>query len=129
MNEITDLLIAWDTKALLYINQLQGHPVIDTIMIFLSIVANDGYAGVAVAGFMWVFGKQRVKRTAVLIVAGLLAAYVIGLMLLKPLIARPRPFVTLDEVQVLTSASGFSFPSGHALVAGIVAFLIWARHP
>lgn len=122
-------LIAWDSQLLLWVNQLQGNPLLDNTMVFLSMLANDGYIGIVVAVGLWVFGRHQAKKTAGLIVAGLLLAYGIGVLTLKPWIARPRPFMTIDEVQVLTEASGYSFPSGHALVVGVIAFLIWARHP
>ena len=59
---------------------------------------------------------------------------------LKPIIARPRPFMLREEIELIISApSGFSFPSGHtassfAAAVGLfiyhkklgIAALIWA---
>lgn len=65
--------------------------------------------------------------------AGLLSglALVFGLLFvnlgLKPLIARPRPYVTIENlVPLLTSADPNSFPSGHTCAA-FAAGMVWAR--
>ncbi|WP_298210628.1 phosphatase PAP2 family protein [Ferrimicrobium sp.] len=48
---------------------------------------------------------------------------------LKPLIAERRPYLTLAHVEVLlTRTSGFSFPSGHATIAGAVIVGLWLSH-
>ncbi|MGC9155234.1 MAG: phosphatase PAP2 family protein [Ferrimicrobium sp.] len=45
---------------------------------------------------------------------------------LKPLIAERRPYLTLAHVEVLlTRTNGFSFPSGHATIAGAVIVGLW----
>lgn len=65
--------------------------------------------------------------------AGLLSglALIFGLLFvnlgLKPLIARPRPYVTIENlVPLLTSADPNSFPSGHTCAA-FAAGMVWAR--
>jgi undecaprenyl-diphosphatase len=49
---------------------------------------------------------------------------------LKPLIAERRPYLRLHHVEVLlTRTHGYSFPSGHATVAGAVLTGLWlTRH-
>ncbi|MEX6430774.1 MAG: phosphatase PAP2 family protein [Ferrimicrobium sp.] len=45
---------------------------------------------------------------------------------LKPLIAERRPYLTLAHVEVLlTRTNGYSFPSGHATIAGATIVGLW----
>jgi len=70
----------------------------------------------AVAGVLWAAG-------------GTVVAWVIGHYVLKPLIAERRPYLVLAHVEVLlTRTHGYSFPSGHATVAGgVIIGLLLAR--
>ncbi|ACU54190.1 phosphoesterase PA-phosphatase related [Acidimicrobium ferrooxidans DSM 10331] len=67
----------------------------------------------AVAGVLWAAG-------------GTVLAWVIAHYVLKPLVGERRPYVTLHHVEVLLARSGgYSFPSGHATVAGAVIVGLW----
>jgi membrane-associated phospholipid phosphatase len=70
----------------------------------------------SVAGVLWAAG-------------GTVVAWVIGHYVLKPLIAERRPYLVLAHVEVLlTRTHGYSFPSGHATVAGgVIIGLLLAR--
>ncbi|MDA8360279.1 MAG: phosphatase PAP2 family protein [Actinomycetota bacterium] len=72
----------------------------------------------AVAGVLWAAG-------------GTVVAWVIAHYGLKPLVAERRPYLALPHVEVLlTKTTGYSFPSGHATVAGAVMVgLLLARRP
>lgn len=50
---------------------------------------------------------------------------------LKHLVGRPRPFVTLDleAHDTLIASTSYSFPSGHATVAFVGAFVLAWRYP
>ena len=56
--------------------------------------------------------------------AGGTIAYYIGSHGIKLLVARPRPFITLPDVQLLMTETSFSFPSNHATMAFMAAFLL-----
>jgi len=72
----------------------------------------------AVAGVLWAAG-------------GTVVAWVISHYGLKPLVAERRPYLSLPHVEVLlTRTTGYSFPSGHATVAGaVIVGLLLARRP
>jgi len=72
----------------------------------------------AVAGVLWAAG-------------GTVVAWVIAHYGLKPLVAERRPYLALPHVEVLlTRTTGYSFPSGHATVAGaVIVGLLLARRP
>ncbi len=61
---------------------------------------------------------------------GTVIAWAIAHYALKPWIAERRPYIRLHGVEVLlTKTTGFSFPSGHATIAGAVIVGLWmARH-
>lgn len=62
----------------------------------------------AVAGVLWA-------------AAGTVVAWLVAHEVLKPLVAERRPYLALAHVEVLLSRThGYSFPSGHATVAGAV---------
>ncbi len=65
------------------------------------------------------------------VAGGTVVAWVIAHYLLKPLVAERRPYLALRHVEVLlTRTHGYSFPSGHATVAGaVIVGLMLARRP
>jgi len=62
---------------------------------------------------------------------GTVVAWVIAHYVLKPLVAERRPYLALHGVEVLlTRTHGYSFPSGHATVAGaVIVGLLLAGRP
>lgn len=72
----------------------------------------------AVAGVLWAAG-------------GTVLAWIVAHYVLKPLVAERRPYLALRHVEVLlTRTHGYSFPSGHATVAGaVIVGLLLARRP
>jgi undecaprenyl-diphosphatase len=68
---------------------------------------------------------RRTRRTAVLMLIGMAAAYILGAVMLKNYIARPRPCWLDDSVVLLiTEPKDYSFPSGHTLAGTVACFLI-----
>lgn len=58
--------------------------------------------------------------------AGTVIAWALAHYVLKPLVGERRPYVTLHHVEVLLARSGgYSFPSGHATVAGALIVGMW----
>lgn len=45
--------------------------------------------------------------------------------IIKVLVIRLRPFLDLENVYLLTNASGFALPSGHSTIYFALAFYIW----
>ncbi len=65
------------------------------------------------------------------VAAGTVIAWVIAHYELKPLVAERRPYLSLAHVEVLLDRThGYSFPSGHATVAGaVIVGLLLAKRP
>lgn len=66
-------------------------------------------------------------RSALLLLIGTLGSIVVGILLVKPLVARPRPNATL--VRLYEQYEGFSFPSSTTLLAtvlgGLLIYELW----
>lgn len=87
-------------------------PVLDKIMVFISSTGN--------AGLIWiVFGLillciKKYRKCGVTVLLSLIFCLVFGNIILKPLIARTRPFDIDKTIMLLIDApKDFSFPSGH----------------
>jgi undecaprenyl-diphosphatase len=103
---------------------------------FLAVYAEWGGLVVLVLLLGWCWWAVRSREDGLRSMAGIvttavcsvialaLSSYVIG-----PVVARPRPFVTLPHVlQLVPHAADSSFPSDHAMVAGALAAGILLLH-
>ncbi|MGZ7209799.1 MAG: phosphatase PAP2 family protein [Methanobacterium sp.] len=92
----------------------------------MPIISNFGnlIVWVLICAILFLFGGEKGKNVAILaILALILSSIAVGV--LKYAVAAPRPFVTLENVKLLTDdALGYytSFPSGHT--SGSFAFAV-----
>ncbi|MDD1763531.1 MAG: phosphatase PAP2 family protein [Methanobacteriaceae archaeon] len=113
LESLTGIIYQWDVNLLLNINLGLENPVMDFLM---SIITNLGIPifWLMVCGMVFIFGGDRGRKVAILC----LIALSIGWFLtefLKIVIDRPRPYEILDQVRVVTTEDGHSFPSGHSV--------------
>lgn len=115
-----ETLLAFDQQLFLFINNLPHNGFFDGVALFLS--------GIGAAGLVWfvigilLFLREERKNHRFflpIITAGILSGFVVNL-ILKPLIARPRPTDLLSD---------FSFPSGHATIAFAMAVVLSKIEP
>jgi undecaprenyl-diphosphatase len=110
-----DFILEIDTTVFYFINVSLANPFFDWFMPFITEKKHwFPVWGILIIGLLWKGGKK--GRTAVLLIIPViflsdqLSAHV-----LKPLIARPRPCVTLPDVHLLVGIKrSLSFPSAHA---------------
>ncbi len=96
---------------------------LDDIMIVVSRWTDGSLFWLAVAGALAIIPRTRKIGVSALLALGLTA--LLGEAALKPLFARPRPYVDWPELPVLRpKLSAFSFPSGHAAQAMSVAIIL-----
>ena len=102
-----------DKTAVLWIaGHLRNGPM-SCFFIFFTTLGNAGFLWI-VCSFVMLFLK-RWRWTGISAFTAMLLCFVLGELLMKELICRPRPPLQLDELSVLLPLpSGFSFPSGHA---------------
>ena len=88
-------------------------PLLNYVMIFITSLGNGGLIWIAAALFLIFQNKNMLKREGFTIAVALIIFSVLGLLILKPIIARPRPFIAQGVDILIKEPMGFSFPSGH----------------
>ena len=119
--------MAWEFDVLYWFQSIHG-PIQDAFFSFITHFGDAGLFWIIMTLLVLIFVKdKRVGLTAIL--ALVIEASICNL-LLKPLVARDRPFWIDPSVQMLVNPpSDYSFPSGHsgASFAAAVAFVQYNR--
>jgi undecaprenyl-diphosphatase len=105
-------IINLNTELFYFINLGMDSSVLDVIMPFIT---NFGslIAWCIVCVLIFVLGGETGRKVAIVGLAALFISNV-AVVLLKYLVAEPRPFLTLPNVELLVSENEiYSFPSGH----------------
>lgn len=112
-------------------------PWLDAVMIFFTRLGDDGILWIALGVGLLFFKKTR--KCGIYILLSMLLSMLVGKVIIKNLVERPRPFMADPSVALKVNPPGsFSFPSGHTLDAftsataiflccrktGIVAFVV-----
>lgn len=103
----------FEANIILWIEQNLRCGLLTPVMKAITALGNGGVFWIALSLLLIAFKKTRRAGLccALALVLDLLAVNII----LKPLIARPRPFYVLPEISLLIPTPGeFSFPSGHS---------------
>lgn len=84
------------------------------------------------AGIFWIFicifflCSKKYRKNGILFLVSLLVCFIIGNLLLKNIVARPRPCWVNPQIPLLiANPVDFSFPSGHSLHSFAGALSIW----
>lgn len=123
-----------DTLWYLDINNLaRATPTLHTVLAAYALWGGPVLlAGLLAAG--WWHARRRPdphRGVAIAVLTGVAAtaAVLINQNLISPLIARPRPCLSLHGVQVLLACSAdYSMPSDHTVIAGALAAGLWLLH-
>ena len=121
-----EMIINFDFTVLNFIQEHLRNGVMDWLANMLSYMGHAGLVWIAICIILLFFKRTRAAGLIALLAMGL--GYLLGDMVIKPLVQRPRPFMTEDARNLFLNAelfvhrpSGFSFPSGHSCAA--TAFL------
>ena len=99
-------------------------PWLDGFMVFVSSLGNKGAVWIALAVVLLAFPKYR--RLGAVVACALVLDLVACNLVLKPLVARPRPCdinTALDSL--IARPHGWSFPSGHTAASFAAASALW----
>ena len=98
----------------LYALQNLHNPILNPVMVFLSLIGE--------AGIIWILAAivflcvRKYRSIGIQMVISMVATLIIGNLILKNLIARDRPCWIDTEVALLVSnPKDYSFPSGHSM--------------
>jgi undecaprenyl-diphosphatase len=121
-------LVDWDRTVRVWLTAYH-HPIVDWVMVGLSLIGRRGAVWLAIALVLVLLDRGRL-RGAFAVVAAIALAYILTDALLKPLIARERPFDTVEVARVLDRRpTTYSFPSGHAASAVAGAWTVGRLWP
>ena len=99
-------------------------PWLDGFMVFVSSLGNKGAVWIALAVVLLAFPKYR--RLGAVVACALVLDLVACNLVLKPLVARPRPCDINTALDYLIARPhGWSFPSGHTAASFAAASALW----
>jgi undecaprenyl-diphosphatase len=105
-----------DVSVLNTIQTYLHHPVLDPIFSVVTHLGDGGILWILLGILLICSKKYRKAGIAMLIALGIGAIF--ANLIVKPIVARPRPFVEFSELELIIPApSGYSFPSGHSLAS------------
>ena len=120
---LSSLAISFDLPVLEFIRNYLTNPFMDKAMPIVTLFGDGGVFWIAIAVLLLVFPKSR--KTGWSMLAAMALGLIVCNIILKPMIARPRPYVFYAEnvegwqaVKLLVKTpSDFSFPSGHTIAS------------
>jgi len=99
-------------------------PVLDAVMVYITRLGDHGTIWILTA-FVFLCTKKYRKGGMVICLA-LIFSFILGNLIIKNLVARPRPCWVNDTVQLLISVPGdYSFPSAHTMSSFAAATAIF----
>lgn len=99
-------------------------PVLDAVMLFFTRLGNAGLLWAALTVVL--LACRRTRRAGLALGLALMLDALLCNVLLKPLVARPRPCDVLTGVQLLIPRpEDFSFPSGHTAASFAAITALW----
>lgn len=103
----------FDEAAILFIHEHLRNEILTPILKLFSYAGDGGMLWIVLGIALLIFTSTR-RRGFVLLLA-LAATTGVNNLILKPIIARPRPFLTMEGLSVLIpKLSSYSFMSGHS---------------
>ena len=116
-------LLNLDGAILLWIQSLRV-PALSAAMCFLTRLGDVGLIWIVISLLMLI--PKRTRRAGMMGLLAMGVGLLIANLTIKPLVARPRPFVTLEGLTALIEEKDpASFPSGHACAAFAACFAWW----
>lgn len=101
-----------DIGVLHFIRDNLSNPIMDKIMVFFTSIGDLGLVWILLA--VSLLFVKRYRKVGLLILLSLLLANILGEVVLKNIVQRPRAFLQYSSIQLLIKApTSYSFPSGH----------------
>ena len=117
-----------DGTILLWIQEYIRQPWMDPFWKFITYLGEFGW--IWILCIVLLLANKRTRKVGWCALASLAISSVIVMLILKPIVARPRPFTQLSDLIVLIKKPlDFSFPSGHTSSSFSVAWIIYWLYP
>ncbi|MBE5882413.1 MAG: phosphatase PAP2 family protein [Lachnospiraceae bacterium] len=125
---ILSFLASLDGNLLLWIQENLRSEFLTPLFQFITTSGNAGLIWIAVTCFLLAFKKTR--RTGIACALALIFSLLFTNLLIKPLVARIRPYDLIEGLQILISKPrDFSFPSGHSSASFAAAWVMFRMLP
>ena len=119
-------ITAVDNRILDWVAEHLHTPFGDAVMPVITTLGNAGAIWLLTAAILLFLPKWR--EAGIQMLVSMAIAAIIGSLILKPLIARERPFSANGFTELLISApKDFSFPSGHTSASAAAAVILFIR--
>lgn len=120
--------IQLDGNILLWIQEFIRSDILTPFFLFITHLGDGGTIWI-ITSVLLLFPKKT-RKVGVMGLLALLCSLLINNMLVKNLVARPRPFTRLTDLTILIDIpSEFSFPSGHTASSFAAAFVFFRNLP
>lgn len=128
MDNIVFHISEWDANALLWIQENLRNDVLSGFFRFFTRLGNHGELWLGILLILLLLRKH--IRTVSAAMASLVCTFVAVDLIIKPIVARIRPYLAISDLSRLVAAEkSFSFPSGHASTAFAVAYVLFRELP
>lgn len=123
---VFEKITAWDLSVLEWIRENLYCAFLDAVMPVITFLGDGGWFWIAAAVVMLFF--KRTRKTALMTGAALIFGLLICNLILKPAVARIRPYEVMEGIKLLIEKqSDFSFPSGHTTASFEAATVFMLR--
>ncbi|WP_432662067.1 phosphatase PAP2 family protein [Wukongibacter baidiensis] len=120
-----DIILSIDKWILEFIQTYMHNPLLDKIMPFITKLGNWGVIWIIIS-IIFILNKKY-RKAGILAICSLLIVVILGEGLIKNIVARPRPFMEIPNIDLLISKpTSYSFPSGHT-ASSFAAAMVYAK--
>lgn len=126
MSSLINNLINLDILLFYSINFSYHTVILDLIAKSISLLGTKIIL-LVIIGLIFLIGDKEDKQIAILSFFSLMFADIL-VYILKLIFLRPRPYITLDNVELVKTELNYSFPSGHATLSFAVYTLIGYKY-
>lgn len=125
-----DSLQSMDIMILTQLRNFFHAPWLDRLMILISTLGDNGLLWIGLGVLLFLLGNRRNpwRTWGILLLLSLAANALVCNVLLKPMIARVRPYDLLGYEILVPRLADFSFPSGHTSASFAAATAIYAMN-
>lgn len=119
-----DFIVNLDGNILLWIQENLRMEFLNPLVIFITGLGDFGKVWIGAAVVMLCFPQSR--KAGILTVAALLTSLLVNNLIIKNIVARPRPWVDVEGLRILIRRpTDYSFPSGHTSSSFAAAVVIY----
>lgn len=118
-------ILTFDFSILDFIQENIRNPFLDIIMPLISLFGEAGIFYICFAIGLIVF--KRTRKSGIMLALSITIGFVVCNIILKPIFARPRPFIFRDIELIANMPMDYSFPSGHTTIAFESATVLMMR--